>query len=77
MWLLPALPVVSRLATGTYYKLSFVGESVPSRGPVLLVGNHPNSLLDPAVLAGTTLRLASGRLASARCRLHPGVSPAR
>ena len=56
MWLLPALPFVARLATGTYYRLSFARESVPSSGPVLLVGNHPNSLLDPAVLAAAARR---------------------
>lgn len=34
-----------------YYRASRDGEAVPRTGPVLLVGNHPNSLLDPAFLA--------------------------
>lgn len=34
-----------------YYRASRDGEAVPRTGPVLLVGNHPNSLLDPAFVA--------------------------
>ncbi len=51
MWLLPLLPRVASLATRTYYRLARAGERVPTRGPVLLVANHPNSLLDPALVS--------------------------
>lgn len=51
MWLLPLLPRVASLATRTYYRLARAGEHVPSRGPVLVVANHPNSLLDPALVS--------------------------
>ncbi|HEX5831025.1 MAG TPA: 1-acyl-sn-glycerol-3-phosphate acyltransferase, partial [Gemmatimonadaceae bacterium] len=56
MWLLPALSRVARLVTGTYYSLTIDGAPVPRGGPVLLVGNHPNSLLDPALLAAAAGR---------------------
>ncbi|HEX6059015.1 MAG TPA: 1-acyl-sn-glycerol-3-phosphate acyltransferase [Gemmatimonadaceae bacterium] len=51
MWLLPLLPRVASLATRTYYRLSRAGERVPREGPVLVVANHPNSLLDPALVS--------------------------
>ncbi len=35
----------------TYYQVRAVGTRVPGTGPVLLVANHPNSLLDPALVA--------------------------
>ena len=51
MWLLPLLPRIASLATRTYYRLSRAGERVPSSGPLLVVANHPNSLLDPALVS--------------------------
>lgn len=51
MWLLPLLPRAASLATRTYYRLARAGERVPMHGPVLLVANHPNSLLDPALVS--------------------------
>jgi len=51
MWLLPASSILSRVAGRAYYRLTVSGGRVPSRGPVLLVANHPNSLLDPVLVS--------------------------
>lgn len=51
MWLAPFLSQVSNAALRVYYRLHRGGGAVPHRGPVLLVANHPNSLLDPAMVA--------------------------
>jgi glycerol-3-phosphate O-acyltransferase / dihydroxyacetone phosphate acyltransferase len=40
----------------TYYQVRLAGSEVPAEGPVLLVSNHPNSLMDAPLLA-----LAAGR----------------
>jgi 1-acyl-sn-glycerol-3-phosphate acyltransferase len=56
MWLLPHLAAVCTAAVRVYYRASQGGEPVPPTGPVLLVGNHPNSLLDPAFLAWVAQR---------------------
>ncbi|MDQ8153072.1 MAG: 1-acyl-sn-glycerol-3-phosphate acyltransferase [Gemmatimonadota bacterium] len=42
------MPFISRLATRAYYRFTVGGARVPTDGPVLLVANHNNSLLDPA-----------------------------
>jgi glycerol-3-phosphate O-acyltransferase/dihydroxyacetone phosphate acyltransferase len=51
MWLAPFLSQVSNAALRVYYRLHRAGGAVPPSGPVLLVANHPNSLLDPAMVA--------------------------
>ena len=51
MWLAPILSQVSNAALRVYYRLHRGGGMVPPNGPVLLVANHPNSLLDPAMVA--------------------------
>ena len=56
MWLLPVLSEVSGFAARTYYRLEIVGPEVPRAGPVLLLANHPNSLLDPALVAAAAGR---------------------
>ncbi|HEY7407666.1 MAG TPA: lysophospholipid acyltransferase family protein [Gemmatimonadaceae bacterium] len=56
MWLAPVLSHVANAALRIYYRLHRAGGAVPRTGPVLLVANHPNSLLDPAMVA-----LAAGR----------------
>ncbi len=56
MWLLPVLSALCRLASRVFYRLSVEGPGVPSGGPVLLVANHPNSLVDPIIVAGVTGR---------------------
>ncbi len=56
MWLLPLFPVISRAALRLFYRLEVSGERVPRRGPVLLVANHPNSLLDPGMVFAVARR---------------------
>ncbi|HVH40404.1 MAG TPA: lysophospholipid acyltransferase family protein [Gemmatimonadaceae bacterium] len=52
MWLYRAMPIIGELATRSYYRVTVSGARVPSTGPVLLVANHNNSLVDPALVAG-------------------------
>jgi glycerol-3-phosphate O-acyltransferase / dihydroxyacetone phosphate acyltransferase len=56
VWLLPAFSHLARFAVRTFYRLEVSGERVPRRGPVLLAANHPNSLMDPAVVAAVAGR---------------------
>jgi glycerol-3-phosphate O-acyltransferase/dihydroxyacetone phosphate acyltransferase len=56
VWLLPHFSAVSAAAIRVYYRASCDGEAVQPTGPVLLVGNHPNSLMDPAFLAWVSRR---------------------
>lgn len=42
--------VISNLAIRAYYRVTVAGARVPSEGPVLLVANHNNSLVDPALV---------------------------
>jgi glycerol-3-phosphate O-acyltransferase/dihydroxyacetone phosphate acyltransferase len=56
VWLLPHLARVSAVAVRVYYRASRSGRAVPATGPVLVVGNHPNSLLDPACVAWAAQR---------------------
>ena len=72
MWLLPALSRVSAFATRSYYRLSIAGGDVPRAGPVLLVANHPNSLIDPAMVA-TAARRPVRFLAKSSLFTHPAV----
>ncbi len=62
----------SRLLARSYYRIKVSGERIPHTGPVLIVANHPNSLLDPALVAW-----AAGRpvrfLARAPLFDHPGL----
>lgn len=46
---------LARLAAAIYYRLNISG-TVPSDGPVLLVANHPNSLLDPMLVLAAAHR---------------------
>ena len=56
MWLLPFFSGISSFAARTFYRLQIVGPPVPAEGPVLLLANHPNSLLDPALVAAAAER---------------------
>jgi len=55
-WLLASLPLVSRAAAFVYYRVRYAGAPVPGPGPVLLVANHPNSLLDPMLVGAAARR---------------------
>jgi glycerol-3-phosphate O-acyltransferase/dihydroxyacetone phosphate acyltransferase len=56
MWLLPLFSVIAKLAARVYYRIRFGGAPVPATGPVLLVANHPNSLLDPTLVVASAGR---------------------
>jgi glycerol-3-phosphate O-acyltransferase/dihydroxyacetone phosphate acyltransferase len=56
MWLLPLIPRLASATMRAYYRLTVVGAAVPASGPVLVVANHPNSLLDPAMVATAARR---------------------
>jgi glycerol-3-phosphate O-acyltransferase / dihydroxyacetone phosphate acyltransferase len=55
MWLLPLFSALARLASHIYYRVRFTGPAIPA-GPVLLVANHPNSLLDPTLVVAAGSR---------------------
>jgi 1-acyl-sn-glycerol-3-phosphate acyltransferase len=56
MWLAPAFSLLANAAARIYYRLSIAGERVPGSGPVLLVANHPNSLIDPILVCAAARR---------------------
>jgi 1-acyl-sn-glycerol-3-phosphate acyltransferase len=56
VWLLPLFSPLARAAGWVYYRLAYAGDPVPRTGPVLLVANHPNSLLDPTLVVAAAGR---------------------
>jgi 1-acyl-sn-glycerol-3-phosphate acyltransferase len=56
MWLLPLFSPLARAAAYIYYRVRYTGDPVPRTGPVLLVANHPNSLLDPMLVVAAARR---------------------
>jgi glycerol-3-phosphate O-acyltransferase/dihydroxyacetone phosphate acyltransferase len=55
MWLLPIFSGLARAASHIYYRVRFTGPAIPA-GPVLLVANHPNSLIDPTLVVAAGSR---------------------
>jgi glycerol-3-phosphate O-acyltransferase/dihydroxyacetone phosphate acyltransferase len=43
-------------ALRVFYRLERAGRALPATGPLLLVGNHPNALIDPALLLALSPR---------------------
>lgn len=56
MWLLPLFSPIARAAAFVYYRVRYSGDRIPVWGPVLLVANHPNSLLDPMLVVAAARR---------------------
>ncbi|HEU4697550.1 MAG TPA: 1-acyl-sn-glycerol-3-phosphate acyltransferase [Gemmatimonadales bacterium] len=56
MWLYRRLPALARVAVRFFYRFEAGGEAVPGAGPVLLVANHPDAMLDPLLVAAAARR---------------------
>ncbi len=50
------LRAIFGVALRVFYRRESFGAQVPSTGPLLVVANHPNGLIDPILLARTTTR---------------------
>ena len=61
---------LARLAVQTFYRVDRVGPPLPD-GAVLLVANHPNGILDPAVIQTTAGRQVRFLAKSTLFRRHP------
>ncbi len=64
---------VTGAAVDLFYRRVVLGGDVPRRGPVLLVANHPNALLDPVVVVQSAQRRVR-MLAKAPLFSMPGIS---
>ncbi|MFI5245028.1 MAG: 1-acyl-sn-glycerol-3-phosphate acyltransferase, partial [Gemmatimonadales bacterium] len=73
MWLYRALPAISNLACRVYYRLTVGGARVAPDGPVLLVANHTNSLMDPPLVVVAAKRKVRF-MAKYTLFTHPGIS---
>lgn len=72
MWLYRAMPLISSVATRAYYRVTVGGTRLPEGGPVLIVANHNNALVDPALVAATAGRDVRF-LAKAPLMSHPVI----
>ncbi len=61
---------IARLAVRTFYRVERLGRPMPD-GALLLVANHPNTLLDPAVVQATAGRAVRLLAKSTLFRGHP------
>ena len=73
MWLYRAMPAISNLACRVYYRLTVGGARVLADGPVLLVANHTNSLMDPPLVVVAADRKVRF-MAKSTLFTHPGIS---
>jgi len=51
------LSKLSTRAVDLFYRRRLLGGRVPAQGPVILVANHPNGLVDPVLVASATPRV--------------------
>lgn len=59
MWFVPVLYRFCSLAVRTYYRFEVRGDAPPASGPIVVVANHPNGVVDPGCViaaAGRPLR---------------------
>lgn len=59
MWFVPVLHRFCSLAVRTYYRFEVRGATPPASGPIVVVANHPNGVVDPGCViaaAGRPLR---------------------
>lgn len=56
MWLLPVMHHASRGIVRCYHRVTAIEGTAPLTGPVLLVVNHPNGLVDPLLVAAAARR---------------------
>ena len=56
MWLLPHQPRISRWIANSMHRITAVEGALDASGPVLLVANHPNALIDPVVVTAAVGR---------------------
>lgn len=73
MWLYSAMPAISSLACRVYYRLTVGGARVAPDGPVLVVANHTNSLMDPPLVVVAAQRNVRF-MAKSTLFTHPGIS---
>ncbi|MDP2340139.1 MAG: 1-acyl-sn-glycerol-3-phosphate acyltransferase [Deltaproteobacteria bacterium] len=72
-----AVAFITGSAVDVFYRRRVIEGTMPATGPVLLVANHPNGLLDPVVVQSTVLQTSGRRvrmLAKAPLFTMPGVS---
>ncbi len=73
MWLYSAMPAISSLVCRAYYRLTVGGARVAPDGPVLLVANHTNSLMDaPLVVVAAQRKVRF--MAKSTLFTHTGIS---